>query len=186
MTYDIPLRSPTLTKLQKAALGYVGGYLIKVSKKRNINCWACRHNLFKRSEENEEDPDFTAFCRVKEYNLDKQRLQYSNSQLLRRLAKVFALTKIVVRKDPSQTNIFKNVSKFCLKNISFNFIKCEHSDALKHELVSQIIKLAITKHCTTVNNIIKGKDSRSLNKSTAYIFSEARKIYEHRKKRHVR
>jgi len=91
VTYDIPLRSPTLTKLQKAALGYVGGYLIKVSKKRNINCWACRHNLFKRSEENEEYPDFNAFCRVKEYNLDKQRLQYSNSQLLRRLAKVFGV-----------------------------------------------------------------------------------------------
>lgn len=176
-------QKPKLDKIQKAALGYVGGFLMKASKNYNTNCWACKFNLL--SEANDDEAlVFNKFIEAKEFNTNIKRLKYLNSQVLQNLAKVYACAKLIIRQHPTKSNIVQQIVNLCAEKIDFHFINCEHAHKLKNELILRLVKLAVKRHCTTVNNILKGKTSRALPKNSAKIFLQAKAIYDRRRNRH--
>lgn len=154
-----------LNKIQKAAIGYVGGFLLKTVKSFKLDCWAWKYNYLDRSED--EEKDFHSFNEAKEYNNSRRKLKYLNSQILNNFSKVYAYTKICVRKYPDLKHIKGRILKRCKDEINFNLISCEHLDKVQRVLLQRMVVMCIKKHCKVINDIMKGKDSRTLSPDVA-------------------
>lgn len=158
----------------------MGGFLLKTIKSFKLDCWACKYNYLGRSDD--EENDFHLFIKAKEYDTGKKKLKYLNSQVLNNFLKVYAYTKICVRKCPDVKNIKGRILKRCKNEIKFNLISCEHLDKVQRVLLQKMIIMCIKKHCKVLNDIIKGKDCRTLSPNVAEVYKQAQRIRESRRK----
>ncbi|KAJ8912755.1 hypothetical protein NQ315_016711 [Exocentrus adspersus] len=128
---SLPANFQPLKPLESAALSYVAGYIVKV-KTKITKCIACKYNIFKRPNEN--DDSFNLLIKHKEYgginNIitgKDERDSNSTSNILRRQAKdIFEKRKKYVKNviNEGASKAFKSftcnsLNKFCWFGILF-------------------------------------------------------------------
>ncbi|KAF5288333.1 hypothetical protein FQR65_LT12067 [Abscondita terminalis] len=159
-------------KMEKQALGYVGGYLLKMRRKL-IKCQDCEFNVFQREGENN---DSNNFIQCKEYDT-KRRLNYCNKVFLHNLSETYCAIKYIIRKYGHKQDLSDIVKTYIETHVKFNFIKCSHASTLESSIKGHFLKLILNNHCNGVNRIISGRDDRAVPPTASEIFLEAKNIF---------
>ncbi|XP_044741076.1 uncharacterized protein LOC123302277 isoform X1 [Chrysoperla carnea] len=167
--------------LEKNAIAYVGGYILKNIKIKK--CEKCKYNVFLQQEEENE---FLNFVREKEFGgAVATRLNYINSKFLLNMTKAYNIAKFILKNDPNKKHLLKVIRKTVFQNVNFNFVECEHSTELKFNIVHNFCKMIVFTYFNGFNSILAGKDLRSLPFNSSSLYKIAKKLhdqYKHAKK----
>lgn len=176
----LPTSFVRLKPLEAVALSYVAGYIVKI-KTKLTNCVACKYNILKRPNEN--DDNFNCLIKYREYGgKNLVRLKYCNIEFIENLIASYNITKYILSNTPRRKRLLKYILTTVKANVQFNFIDCEHSQTLKDDILQGFLKLIVFNYFNGVNNVIMGKDERERPTNESVLWKQAKEIYTKRRR----
>lgn len=150
--------------VQKAAMGYVAGFVAKKTLDK-FTCELCKIHILKT--DNSDDSDYARHTKAKEYNKQKISLIYVNDLFVRCIYKIFNISKLIL----SNFNISKNPRKvifhYTQRYVHFSFV-CAHKDEVITFISNFVINFSILHFCKYVNRLLIGKETCMEQKNSIY------------------
>lgn len=164
----LPAEFNSLKAIGENALAYVAGHIIQTMKLGK--CETCNHNLNSHGKEE----NFHAFIMEKELGgAVLKRLKYCNKDLFANFVQMYNIITYVLKNYIVQENLLENIAHILDTAVNFNFIKCEHSDSLVKLITVNFTKLLIYNYVKGVNNIISGRERRTLPHYSSELYKQA-------------
>lgn len=142
-----------LNPLNKAALGYISGFVAKKLIK-NVTCNFCKQHIFKKSASPSE---YTILISAKEFHMAKRSLTYCNDYFVSCIYKCFNIAKLIIGNYNVKLDLKKTITYYVKKVVPFSFV-CDHRETLISLIINYIVDLCIFTFCKRVNAVLCGKE----------------------------
>lgn len=158
---DVIIEKARRERISVHSRAYTAGWVVRsIFNKLKLNCYACSQSLTTK-----EPTAVHKWVSQREYNSQKNRLNYPSESAIRCFGAVVKETNEYLEQKPHENNISCNIANHILSKYSFDFIDCtKHKNKVLEHFVGVTIRFTILNWCNIINKIIKGTDIARLNK----------------------